>query len=178
MRSVNELAGFINNNRGVAVGNRYRVILPTDFNITQADAKTLDLFCNAVNLPGRQILTVDRQIGPSFQKMAYGYLSDDVNLSFMLTNRPVVKQYFEQWQQMAVASSQQDGVHHPRYKTEYARDVTIDHLDKNGEMVYSVTLIKAFPTTVSAVQLGNETIDRVQLDVQLSYTRWYVNGDE
>lgn len=171
MRSVYELKGTISNLGGIATANRYEVVLPTD--IGNSNANTFSILCKNVNLPGKQVLTHDRMIGLQNHKVAYGYGHEDVNMTFMLTNNPVMKRYFEEWQQMAVTTREDFPIHYPNYKEDYARDVYINKMDKNGRITYGVVLIKAFPTTVSPVELGNENEGLLELNVQLSYTRWY-----
>jgi len=45
----------------------------------------------------------------------------------------------------------------------------------NDDVIYSCTLIDAFPTTMNDIQLNNELDGVVELNVQLSYTNWYAN---
>jgi hypothetical protein len=46
------------------------------------------------------------------------------------------------------------------------------------DVVYSVTLEDAFPTTMNAIQLNNEQDGLVELNIQLSYTNWIANTNE
>jgi len=172
MRSVTELQSRFTQLNGLMRGNRYEVILPTDvYDSPFLSNDTISVLCNSVNLPGKQTLSQDRQIGLAYQKVAYGYAYDDI--SFLLTNNPLMKEYFESWQQLSVVSDENEPVHFPRYKDEYARQVTINQLDHNGLINYSCVLVEAYPTTVSPVQLGNDQESIIQLDVQISYKRWY-----
>ena len=46
----------------------------------------------------------------------------------------------------------------------------------NDDVIYSCTLIDAFPTTMNDIQLNNELDGVVEVNVQLSYTNWFANG--
>lgn len=122
---LDELKGVISAKGGVAKGNVFKVQLPTidGVNLT---ANQLNLLCINANLPGRQILTYDKVIGLQRQKVAYGFASDDVNMSFLLLNDYGVKDYFEVWQSKAVDTAN----YQIAYKSDYTYDVTISQLKK------------------------------------------------
>lgn len=156
---------------GPAFGNRFQIDLP---NITGTSTEDLTFFCKSVNIPGMQVMTTQRQIGITDQKVAYGYANEDVNMTFVLTNDYFVKNYFTAWQDLCIVKEQGAAHHYPNYKVEYVRDVKITQLDKNYKPMYSCTLIDAFPTTVNAISLGDDARGAVlELSVELSYTRWY-----
>lgn len=164
--SVDQLKGVIGNRGGIAKGNRFRVEIP-DLNA----GEDFQHLCRQATMPGKQILTADRRVGMTYQKIAYGYASEDVSLAFLLTGDMFVKEQFERWQQQSVITTP-DSFHFPRYKNEYQRNVYITSLDKEGRDTYRVKLIGAFPTTVNAINYSDENESILQLEVQLSYTRW------
>ena len=173
--SLDQIKGEISRSGGIAKGNLYRVILPiipnihiNQTSIGAATPQSLNVLCKSVNMPGRQILTHDRVIGNVSQKVAYGYANEDVNLSFYGLNDYTVRKYFEDWQFYALNGT----THEVRYKDEYAKDVTIQQLDHQHKVVYSVKLEGAFPTQVLNVDFSNENGQPVEIGVTLSYTRW------
>jgi len=172
MSNTNLLKAILDNQGGRARGNRFQVLLPP---IGSTSASTMAVLCKSVNLPGQQILTGDRSIGITDQKVAYGYLSDDVSMSFILTNDHYVRDYFIEWQNLSVIRTEEAGFHYPRYKNEYVKEVKIQQLDMNNRIVYVCTLVGAFPTTIEAIPLSDDNDNIIQLNVQLSYTRWYDN---
>ena len=131
----------------------------------------------SVQLPGRQIMTVDKNIGMFTEKVAYGFAVGDINLSFHVTNDYTTKLFFEAWQRRCVNTtstvSPEIG-----FKKDYVRDVTIRQLAPNRanlseyEVVYSCRLRDAFPTTLNAIELNNDQNGTVEISVQLSYTDW------
>lgn len=204
--SVNTLKSHISERGGLARQNRYLVELPalmgntilngnlaTDlttnvqrqqarmdqFNLAESGNGSfygMSLMCRSTNMPGKQILSLDRRVGLTYNKVAYGYASEDVSMTFQLTEGYSIKDYFEGWQQMAVVSKGTSNAHYPRYLDEYARDVTVSQLGMDGEVKYAVKLIKAYPTTVSAIQFNDASGEPTELSVQLSYRRWTVEG--
>lgn len=187
MASVDELKSLISAKDGIARSNIFRVELPS---LPGANSSTLNLLCKDVQLPGRQLLSRERQIGIPTQKIAYGYAVDDVSMTFHVLNDYGVKQYFEYWQNLAVnQNSYEIG-----YKDDYAKPVKIQQLRKglsfagldrniglfnididfvsSADVVYECVLNDAFPTTMNSIQLNNELDGVVELNVQLSYKNW------
>lgn len=165
MSSIDELKGSIGG--GLSRADRYKVILPGEFGV---DGATVNSLCRAANIPGRQIVTNDRTIGMMTQKMPYAFLSDDVTLTFLLTHDYSLRKYFEEWQSKIIGFESYEVA----YKNEYARDVIIQQLNHGDDsVVYGVKLIKAFPTTMNAIELSDASQNQlVELTVQLSYTVW------
>lgn len=174
--------------QGIAMNNVWRVLLPS---LPGSSGRQLNLLCKTANMPGRQILTNDRQYGMKMQKVAYGYAVDDVSLSFHLLNDYGVKNYFDNWAAMAINQENQETA----YKKEYCFDVVIQQLRKdaildlgfsfsfgpiniNGDIItpdqisYTCVLEDAFPTTMNAQEFTNDQGGQSELSVQLSYSNW------
>lgn len=184
-RSVDELKAVINKRNGLARPNQFMVELPSQ------DARTVNVLCTRVNLPGKQILTHERRIGMEFEKTAYGYAVDDVSMSFLLTNDYGIKKFFDNWKSIIINEETME----VGYKSDYQRTVKIHQLKRpipnvsagvdlgifgqagftvryGADTVYSVELKNAFPTTLQALELTNELDGFLEFTVQLSYTNW------
>jgi len=107
---------------GFAMGNLYKIFLPP----LKGDSRTLNLLCKAASLPGRQILSNEKQIGLQTTKIAYGYAVDDVTLTFHCLNDMKVREYFETWQNLAVNNE----TYEVGYFNEYTHPVIIQHIKK------------------------------------------------
>jgi|TARA_Y100000389_G_scaffold164365_1_gene168010 hypothetical protein len=129
-----------------------------------------DILCQATNLPGRQITTTERRIGMVTQKMPYGFIFDDVSLTFLLDNEYVIKNYFEDWHEDIIGFD----TYELKYKNDYSKTVEIQQLDKETEsVVYGVRLKNAFPVTISPIELGDGLQNQItQVNVQLAFTDW------
>lgn len=94
---VDELKAQIGQSGGLARGNQFRVTLPQLKTFT-VDANELNLMCTATVLPGRQITSLDYQVGTVNRKIANGYATGDLQLTFLVANNHIIRQYFEAWQ--------------------------------------------------------------------------------
>ena len=205
MASVDELKALANTKLGFARPNRFLVTLPTNFGGGGgllggilgilgvggggAYGRELNILCSNAQLPALSTLTAERRIGMEAQKVAYGYMVDDLSMTFYLMNDYGVKTYFDAWMQTAIPREGPDAFT-SAYKSEYARAVTIHQLRQplagfskqvgpirfsggiGGGTVYSVNLIDAFPINTSAIELNNELDGLIQLTVTFAYTRW------
>ena len=79
MASIEDLKGKLTSKNGIAAANQYRVELPR---FGGASSRTLDVVCKEVNMPGKQVLTLDRQIGIFQEKIANGVGTGEVNMVF------------------------------------------------------------------------------------------------
>jgi hypothetical protein len=191
--SVDELKALANTKLGFARPNRFLVTLPSfggggllGIFTDGASPRELNILCSQASLPAKNILTTERRIGMEFQKMAYGYQIDDVNLTFYMMNDYGVKEYFDTWRNIVINENSMES----NYKNDYARTITIHQLRQpltgftkqlgpirfrgglGGGTVYSVDLLEAFPVSTSEIQLNNELDGLVQMNVVIGYTNW------
>jgi hypothetical protein len=177
--------------QGIAFTNLFRVLLPAIDGVVTS-GYSLNVLCKTAQMPGRQILTNERNYGMKRQKVAYGYAQEDVSLTFHLLSDYGVKEYFEAWMGQVVDFERGE----VNYKKEYEKDVVIQQLKKDvifdlnfdfdlplglnltGDIVtpdqiaYTCRLENAFPTTMNAIDFSNEANQIGELNVQLSYTTW------
>mgnify|MGYP007119760703 FL=1 len=187
--SINQLKAAITD-RGPAFANRYQVMLPTMTEIGEkgessaprpADGQPKEIpnfFCRSTNMPGKQILSVDRNVNGTIQKIAYGQASEDVSMTFQTTEDLYIKRLFEYWQQQAF--DMYNGIEHykPLFKDTYVHDVAIYQMNRGrGIKTYGIKLIDAYPTTVNQVSY-NDQGELVEISVQLSYKKWMELEDE
>tara|TARA_B000000609_G_C24170858_1_gene350240 strand:+ start:1303 stop:1836 length:534 start_codon:yes stop_codon:yes gene_type:complete len=172
MLNISEFRSRLDAAGGIAKPNKFMLELPMNINGGDFDIdvkQSLNVFCQTVNLPGKQIATTPREIGIKYEKMVNGYEVDDISISFLLTNDFTAKRYFETWAASAINYSNQK----INYKTDYERDVIIHQLDQQGKTNYKCKLKEAFPTTLNPIEMADQANDTfVQYNVQLSYTDW------
>lgn len=169
---IDDFLSTIGGRGGLAVPNLYSIELPQ---IAGSDLtfQEKNLTCKAMNLPGRQIATVERIIGPKAEKIPYTFMQDDVSLSFNITNDYAIRKYFDLWMNSIINQT----TYEISYKTAYQYDVILHAQQKTESkgMInpYSVRLESAYPTTMNANEFNNEmTNGLVELNVQLSYYNW------
>lgn len=134
MANIDQFKSLISSKQGVARPNVFKVELPS---IPGASSSDVNLLCRDVQLPGRQITTFDRQIGLKTEKVAYGFVKDDVSMSFLVLNDYGIKNYFEQWQKLAFDPE----TYEIGYFNEYVKQIKIYQLKKGFSVpVYSTPL--------------------------------------
>lgn len=134
MANIDQFKSLVSSKQGVARPNVFKVELPS---IPGASSTDVNLLCRDVQLPGRQILTFDKQIGLKTEKVAYGYGKDDVSMTFLVLNDYGIKNYFETWQRLAVDVE----TYEIGYFNEYVKQVKIYQLKKGFSVpVYSTPL--------------------------------------
>ena len=99
-------------------------------------------------------------------KRPYGYINDDVTLTFYVTNDFYIKKLWEAWLN-SVVNDVGDKV---GYRDDYAQDVVISVLNLNHNEIHQVTLTKAYPITINAIELNNGSENELmRLTVTLTY---------
>jgi hypothetical protein len=178
---ISEFSKYISGRGGVARTNKYQVILPSSDTV---DTNDLNLLCESATLPFLQIATKDRMIGPKPIKTGYGRITDDVTMTFLVTNDYLIKKYFDYWQSSVVNLD----TYEVGYYKNYVRDITINQLndgfkkdggnkDGGNEIIYSCVLKDAYPTNVSQIDLNNNPDELVRIQVQFSYRDWEEKDD-
>tara|TARA_A100001234_G_scaffold217349_1_gene224612 strand:+ start:1543 stop:2337 length:795 start_codon:yes stop_codon:yes gene_type:complete len=120
---VDDLLATVKAGDGLAHANLWRVFLPPIGGVNSQDLNTL---CKVATMPGRQILSTERQIGSVTNKVAYGYASEDITLTFYCLNDMRVRDYFENWQNLAFNQETQE----VGWYKDYTFDVVIQTLKK------------------------------------------------
>ena len=123
VQTIDDLKALISNKGGVARGNVFAVSLPP---LAGLRSRELNLLCSSVNLPGRQIMSQEREIGLISQKVANNHAYDDVNLTFRCLNDYGIKEYFETWQNLCIDQQSLE----VGYLNEYAFNVKIHQLKR------------------------------------------------
>ena len=83
--SINDFKSAIIRNGGIAKPNRFHV---TFASLPGSSSSTRDVpyLCESVSIPGKQITTLDYDIGTRRPlKIPTGYIEDDVTMTFILT---------------------------------------------------------------------------------------------
>jgi len=133
------------------------------------DPRDISLLCETASLPGRTINTADYQTNMKVRKMPQGYLNDDVSFTFLLTGDMYIKNTFTQWQDSIVNTENKTA----KYKDDFTSTVIIQQLNDNNDPAYTCRLLKAYPVSISQIDLGNtneNTISRVT--VTFAYDDW------
>ena len=193
--SIDTIKSTINRRGGVARGNRFAVYVnhPSkgmnsllNFNPATLlsnlisgqgvnvadfiqDPRDLFILCTSCSIPGKRISTTEATHNHNLSKKPYSAATDEVSMTFMLTNDYYIKKYFDMWQEMIVDTS---GEHYKTfYKNEYCSDVTIQQLSASNDVVpgYTVKLENAYPIQVGAVELSSGSEGLMEVSITWEY---------
>lgn len=138
------------------------------------DPRDLNILCESVSLPGRQIQTLDYQ-DLNFRntvKQPTGYFNEDVTFTFHLTNDYHVKKLFDKWIDTIINPK----TYNTAYKNQYVTDVTIQQLNQKNIPVYGIKLKNAFPVTINTLELNNASGDTQKVSITITYDDYEPEG--
>jgi len=196
--SIDSIKSTINRRGGVARGNRFGVYIThpskgmnslLNFNPATllsnlisgdgihagdfiSDPRDMFLLCRNVTIPGKRISTTEATHNHHLSKKPYSAITDEVTMTFLLTNDYYIKKYFDMWQEMIIDTS---GKHYKTfYKKEYCTDVTIQQLSSGNDVVpgYSIILENAYPIQVGAVELSSEGDGLLEVAITFEYDNY------
>jgi len=139
------------------------------------DPRDIALLCNRCSLPGRQIQTLDNpHLGfKNSIKHPTGYFNEDVEFEFHLTNDYYMKKMFDKWMGLVIDQE----TYSKNYDSVYTSDITIQQLNQDNVPIYGVELLNAFPITMNAIELNNESGDSTQkLSIGFTYEDFKPSG--
>ena len=119
--SIEEFKGLVSNGGGMARANLFNIYLPA----LDGNTRSLSMLCKAAALPGKQMMSQDVQMGMNTRKIANGFATTDVSLTFYVLNDYAIRDYFENWQKLVVSDSYEVG-----YYNDYTKSVTIENVQK------------------------------------------------
>ena len=172
MNSIDNLKATIAKKGGLAMQNRFAISGGSAKNLIP-DPRDISILCEAVSFPGRQISTIDYIAERQGIKVPYSVINEDVSMTFLLTNDYFIKKMFDAWSTGIFDVEK----YRAGYKKDFVTDIVIQQLDQNNVPVYSVRLEGAFPTTISAINLDNNSENTIQkMTVTMSYENYIPEG--
>jgi|TARA_B110000444_G_scaffold261517_1_gene314527 hypothetical protein len=193
--SIDTLKSTINRRGGVARGNRFAVYVShpskgmnslLNFNPANLlsnlisgqgvrigdfiqDPRDIFLLCQSCTMPGKRIMTTEATHNHHNTKKPYSAATDEVTMTFLMTNDYYMKKYFDMWQEMIIDTSHEH--YKAFYKREYCSDVSIQQLSASNDVVpgYTVKLENAYPIQVGALELGNSADGLMELSITWEY---------
>lgn len=130
------------------------------------NVERLNALTDEVVLPGKTIATSEYTDGRQTKKIPYTFIEDEVTITFIENTEYEVRKFFDAWMK-SIFDKQRYRV---GYKDDFVGNVKIHQLDKTGEPVYGIELQRAYPTTITPVQLNNAGAeDLVKITVTFAY---------
>jgi hypothetical protein len=193
--SIDSMKSTINRRGGIARGNRFAVYVShpskgmnslLNFNPANLlsnlisgqgvrigdfiqDPRDIFLLCQSCTMPGKRIMTTEATHNHHNTKKPYSAATDEVTMTFLMTNDYYMKKYFDMWQEMIIDTSHEH--YKAFYKREYCSDVSIQQLSASNDVVpgYTVKLENAYPIQVGALELGNSADGLMELSITWEY---------
>lgn len=140
-------------------------------NSLEFDFNSLRFQCEAAELPGYNINTVDARLyGPATPVASFSAFND-ITLTFICAGDLWEKRLFDRWMHLIVPINN----YLLNYKEEYVAKINITQFYETGEPSLVVSLFNAFPITVSPLSLnwGDDGVHK--LSVSFKYDYWLTN---
>ena len=141
----------------------YIEIIPSKSMIGKSDVQSIGLNCHTATIPGVSVATKAIDAGYTFREYPYEKIMEPVALSFYLSDDMTEFRFFEQWIKQVYNENR-----HVGYHTDYAGTINIYQCTKwqsgnseDLEVVMGVSLIDAYPKTLSALELGYSKVDEI-----------------
>jgi hypothetical protein len=187
--SIDTLKSTINRRGGIARGNRFAVYVshPSKGMNSLLNFNPANLLSNLISGQGVRIgdfiqdprdifllcqsctMTTEATHNHHNTKKPYSAATDEVTMTFLMTNDYYMKKYFDMWQEMIIDTSHEH--YKAFYKREYCSDVSIQQLSASNDVVpgYTVKLENAYPIQVGALELGNSADGLMELSITWEY---------
>ena len=163
--SVSEFTnGYLS--KGLAVPNRYKVT----FNSPAGADDVVDVFCHAVTLPSRAMMTFEHRshVGPTYQA-PYSGSYEAITCSFYADPDLNSRQFFDKWQQK-VTNVESDT---NNYWDEFVGTIIIETRDREDKPHYKVKIYDAYPININSVDLSyGERNNFVSISVSFAFKYW------
>ena len=189
LSQVNQGEGFARTNRYIVRINPPARVFDNpyagDFDMTPGnndlESKTLieniDMMCNKVTMPNRDINTTAHQMYGPRREMPYAYsYSAQVECTFYGDKFLRQRLFFENWQKKIMDI----GSHHMRYYNDYIGSMDIMQLgqfdskqDDDARVTYAVRLNEVYPQTIGSIDMAYGSENQItEVPVTLNFRTW------
>ena len=174
--SPNRLKAELTSLGGVAYNDKYMVTIgqPAGFMLNPIANRRLSILCENVTLPTKSLATFEKSIYGPVKAMPYRMTFTEASMSFIMRDGMKEKKYFDAWQNKIV--DQKTG--NLGFFDDYVCDIIIQKfsraaIDTSETPTYAVTLIDAWPSIVSEVQLSHSGgTEAMKLPVTFQFKKW------
>ena len=130
----------------------------------------INIMCHTASFPGKTLETADYKNLVLPPKLPYFIQYDEVSFSFYCDNLYNTREYFDIWFNTVFNVDSKT----VNYYNEYISNIKLVALDRYGNDTYGIMIEEAYPTGISAVEMGYDLNDEVQsITVTFMYKKWY-----
>ena len=174
----NKIRSILNAQGGIAYNDKYLVTLgpPAGFGLPGGGImrRQLSFLCDTATLPTKSLATFEKSIYGTVKAMPYRMTFTEASMSFIMTDSMEEKKYFDAWQNKIVGPK----TGNLGFFDDYVCDISIKKFGRTASSVqqiptYEVTLIDAWPSIVSEVQLSHSGgTEAMKLPVTFQFKKW------
>lgn len=159
MSNIDDFKSVITKRGGLSKANRFDVMFTLPPTIESDDrGRDLTLMCESAQLPGKQITSMEWSLYGHNIKVPTSFIQEDVSLVFNVTSDYYAKRIFDNWQNAVI-----DNVTFLlNYDSDFKVDILIRQLDEEDRVVYTSQLLGAYPISVQAMTLDNNSDSQTQ----------------
>jgi len=139
-----------------------------------SNGRRVRAFCNAINMPDREVVTKEIKHNGPARKIAYDFKSQDITATFFTDKFLRERTYFELWQKSAVSTAN----FNYNFYNDYVTNLNIFQLgqfaskQERDDITYGVQLIDAFPKLISTVDYNADANTVQSFTVTFTFRYW------
>lgn len=134
----------------------------------------LSLMIESTEIPGKNLNTTDIKYNGDHFKLPYGVVYPAQQFTFRVSANMYEKNILDEWMNLIFNPV----THEVAYMDDFCVNITINQLDEQDRVVYSVMLRDAFPTLANPLTVSNEESNQFHRMVAMfAYRRWERIGE-
>lgn len=166
---INDFIANLDKHKGPAKSERFYVSIIPPQGLGLGNVYDLQYQCEETDIPGLELETSEYRIYGLTKKIAVGRIYEPQTLHFFLTDDYYEKPFFDSWIEYINPQGDKNNFD-MNYKNLYTGTIVIYKMDKNQNIVYSVSLIEAFPISISPIPGSWHDDSNQKLSVTFAYT--------
>ena len=182
--AVSDFMTKVENLGGLARKNRFSVeITPPTSLGSQIQSSTINFLAKTISFPARSFGTTTYRSGGRFGlEVPYETTYEPVSLTMLNTNNHAPRKFWIDWLEhiQSVDATPSHNYNMQYYKkfigqikiTSY--DETVDEVGSN--ISHQVTLHEAYPKSIGAIEMGWESSELAEFEIEIAYARWTSNA--
>ena len=179
--SIDEFMARVDNLGGPVKSNKFSVeVTPPTSMRSSVTASNINFLAKGVSLPGKSLATTDYRHGGQFSLVVpYETTMEPVSIKIMNTGNHAPRIFWNDW----FIHIQDMTNYNMQYYEKFIGSVTISHYLDDVEAIdpskssYQITLHEAYPKTMSAIEVGWESTEFQDFDIDIQYSWWTASGE-
>ena len=154
--------------------SRFDVNIPIPLSLLPyiKNSRSLTYRCENTHLPGRTFATTEQKIYGPVTKHPYLTTYNDIDMTFIVTDRMDEKLFFDAWLEYVNPSYNYNFA----YKSDYSTVLTVTQYDVSNKTTYSVNLLDAYPVSMNQLDLNWSSDGYHKLNITFAYGSWQNNS--